>query len=216
MVIVVDMDEVLAHFVQGILDRWNKRNGTNFTRDQVNMWRMENVLGIDKPSGRSAEGLIDEWIAEPGFYENLEPIAGAIDGFQYLLDSGHDVIICTSIPEIAINAYDGKRRWMRKYFPKWSMKNFIASSRKGLIDGDVLIDDGGHNAIAWCERGKSGLILMDAPWNRNFETDNILGVPYDRAFDWYDIKGYINRIAKEKYKQAQRIEGLLITAPQDG
>lgn len=197
--IVCDMDEVLAQLNAKVLKRWNALSGKEFTRDDITSWRMETILGVDK-LGRSAEGLIDEWLAEPGFYEDLEPIPNAIDNLQELMDLGHDIVIATSIPEIAVNAFDGKRRWMRKYFPRWSMKNFMSSSRKGLISGDVFIDDGGHNIIDWCKEGKPGAIIMDAPWNRYLDT-TVHGVPVYRASDWFEVRRQIRLIEEEKYRK---------------
>jgi len=164
--VVCDMDEVLAQFVAKVLRRWNAINGTNFTRDDVNCWRMEEVLGVDT-LGRSAEGLIDEWLGEDGFFEDLEPVGGAIDGFNALRRSGHDVVIATSIPGVAVHSFTGKRRWLKRHFPDFSLKNFVAISRKGLLEGDVLIDDATHNINDWIEAGRDVALVFDAPWNRN-------------------------------------------------
>lgn len=201
--IVVDMDEVLCQFVGKVLKRWNAINGTKFSREDITAWRMENILGNDI-LGRTAEGLIDEWMSEPGFYEDLEPVEGAIDGLQKLMDDGHDIVICTSVPEVAIHAYDGKRKWMRRNFPRWSMKNFIACSRKGLIAGDVFIDDGPHNIRDWCAAGKRGAFVMDAPWNKDLgyefdmlKTRYVSGMPITRVYDWQHILVEIERYMKD-------------------
>lgn len=162
--VVVDMDEVLAQFVSKVLRRWNAVQGTSFTREQVTGWRMEDVLGMDAV-GKGH--LIEEWMAEPGFFEDLEPVRDAVWGFNSLRSDGHDVIVATSIPEVATHAFDGKRRWMRRHFPDWSMKNFIACSRKGSIDCDVLIDDGAHNIEDWRPSFWKRAVVFDAPWNRD-------------------------------------------------
>ena len=163
------MDEVLVQFVQAVLNRWNAMNGTDIQHREVNVWRMEAILGMAH-DGRPAEGMIDEWMSEKGFFLALEPIPGAIDGFNALNDAGHELVIATSIPEaVHQNAFDDKRKWMRRHFPWFSMKNFIATSRKGLIQGDVLIDDGEHNIKDWVENHNphwSPAVVYDAPWNR--------------------------------------------------
>lgn len=166
MKIIVDQDEVLAQFVSKVLKRWNAVNGTKILRDDINVWRMEHVLGTDV-MGRSAEGLIDEWMSEPGWFDSLEPMPEALWGFEQLRKMGHDVIVATSIPGVARNAYDGKRAWMKRFFPDWSMKNFIACSRKGLLSGDILIDDGSHNIKDWTDNWREGAIVFDAPWNKD-------------------------------------------------
>lgn len=189
--IICDQDEVLAQFVNKVLKRWNAVNGTDFKREQVNCWRMETVLGIDK-LGRSAEGLIDEWMQQPGFFEKLEPMPGAIEGFNALRKMGHDVIVATSIPEVAVHAFDGKRRWMRKHFPDWSMKNFISCSRKGLLTGDLLIDDGSHNIKDWLDNDRGAAVVFDAPWNQEIKAE--LGVV--RLKSWEEIIDWLERTEK--------------------
>ena len=179
--IICDMDEVLAQFVAKVLRRWNALSGKNFTREDITSWRMEEVLGVDA-LGRTAEGLIDEWLAEDGFFEDLEPVPGAIEGFNSLRAAGHDVVIATSVPEVAVHSYTGKRRWLRKHFPDFSMKNFIAISRKDLIEGDILIDDGAHNIEDWTYAGKEGAIVFDAPWNRDIRPDEAI-----RVSSWREI-----------------------------
>lgn len=211
--IIVDQDEVLAQFVAKILKRWNALSGKEFSRDDIVSWRMEEVLGKDT-LGRSAEGLIDEWLAEPGFFEDLEPLPGAVEGFNKLRRMGHDVIVATSVPEVATHAYDGKRRWMRRLFPDWSMKNFIACSRKGLLDGHIIIDDGAHNISDWAQIKREGAIIFDAPWNSNVfhpdpedswrEWNN--GMLIRRAFDWVHILKIVDEIGKEKNLRRIRAE----------
>lgn len=195
--ILVDQDEVLAQMVKKVLHRWNEENGTSFSRDHINAWHMEDVLGRHR-DGTPADIIVDRWLAEPGFFVDLEPIDGAVDGLNRLIDSKHDVVIVTSVPERYSNAFDGKRIWMKRYFPNFSMKNFIACSRKDLVTADILIDDGSHNIGDWVQAHKEGAILFDAPWNQWVgETHN--GVLVRRAFDWPHIIHTVEEIASQKH-----------------
>ncbi len=184
--VIVDQDETLCQFVVKVLRRWNSLQGTSFKRDEIRGWRLEEALGMDTAG---VPDLLNRWMAEPGFFEDLEPMPGAIEGFNALRSQGHDVLVATSIPEVAENAYDDKRRWMRRWFPDWSMKNFIACSRKGSLDGDVIIDDGAHNISDWINAGKREAIIFDAPWNRNqvwnLRTDGPWSV--QRAVSWEEV-----------------------------
>ena len=200
--IVVDQDEVLAQFVNKVLKRWNAINLTSYTREDVNCWRMEEILGVDR-LGRSAEGLIDEWMREDGFFEKLDPMPGAINGFNALRQQGHDVLVATSIPEVAWNAFDGKRRWMRKHFPDWSMKNFIACSRKGTLAGSshLLIDDGAHNIKDWAPGFWNRAIVFDAAWNRDVEGDYVY-----RASNWVEVLEIVSKFNQELETLAQQAE----------
>ena len=196
------MDEVMAQFVEKVLRRWNSLNMTNFVRDDVNCWRMEEVLGVDA-LGRSAEGLIDEWIGEDGFFEDLEPVLGAIDGFN-ALRRNHDVVIATSIPGAAVHSFTGKRRWLKRHFPDFSLKNFVAISRKGLLDGDILIDDATHNIVDWIDSKRGKPLVFDAPWNRTLDFTPAFKEKFVRVHSWPEAIDYIesfdfvNRLDKRR------------------
>lgn len=160
--IVVDQDEVLFQFVNRVLQRWNAARGTNYTSKHINMWHMEDTLGPG-----SVE-FIDALICEPGFFDDLDPVPGAVEGFNELIKMGHDVVVATSIMDHE-NVFDGKRRSMKKHFPGWPMKNFITCSRKGLLTGDFLIDDGTHNIEDWLANDRGTAIVFDAPWNQGVQ-----------------------------------------------
>lgn len=182
MKIVVDMDEVLVQFVQRVLDRWNATYDTKYTRDQITGWSMEDIL---EPKQK---GVIDGWCGEKGFFLGMEPMPGAIEGFNYLLSKGHDVVVATSILKNADNCYDDKRKWMKVHFPDWPVKNFFACSRKGFIDGDMLLDDGSHNIRDWLDAGHGGAVVFDAPWNRDPDLMNSCQ-PHilDRVSGWKEL-----------------------------
>lgn len=176
--IIVDMDEVLAQFVKEVLKRWNDEADTNFVRDDINMWQMEKTLGAN-----SFE-KITEWMTEPGFFENLEPFPGAIDGFNTLRKK-HDVVIATSLAGGLENGFDSKRRWVAKHFPDFSMKNFICTSRKDLLTADILIDDAAHFLDAWRAAGNDRAIIMHAKWNKDVKH-------FPRALNWGQVLNIIN------------------------
>ncbi len=188
--IAVDMDEVLADLVGPILRRWNDLNGTNFDKSHIDVFRMESTLGVDR-TGRPAEGLIDEWMNEKGFFSSLDPMPGAIEGLN-ILRKNHDVLIVTSVPERLVGVFDEKRAWMRKHFPDISMKSVIACSRKGCIDADVLIDDAEHNIVDFTEAGGEA-IVFDAAWNRNMTKYKYLHL-IRRAETWGDVVDLVEQL----------------------
>ena len=58
--------------------------------------------------------------------------------------------------------YVQKQKWLARHFPWIKKRNFIACSHKGLLNLDVLIDDGEHNFKGF--KGKR--LLFDQPWNQ--------------------------------------------------
>ena len=75
-----------------------------------------------------------------------------------------------------------------KYFPFLTWHQVIITSKKQLIRGDVLIDDGVHNL----EGGPYVKILMTAPHNRNYDAEANGMI---RVSDWGEIETVISRLA---------------------
>jgi 5'(3')-deoxyribonucleotidase len=172
------MDEVLFQFVEAVLERWNNEYDTTFKRDDINAWFMEDTLGP------GSYAVITKWINEPNFFENLRPIPGAIEGLRELMKRGHDVVIATSVSGDVENAYDSKRRSLAKHVPEFDMKNFICTSRKGLLRGDVLIDDAAHYLADWYSMGNTRAVVMHARWNKDVKQ-------FPRALDWKGVMSII-------------------------
>ena len=96
----------------------------------------------------------------PGVYENLEPIAGAIDAVNNLLNSENfDVYFLSTATWDNPEAWMHKRLWIAKYFDeKLIRKRLILSHHKHLLIGDFLIDDRRFNGASefqgiWLEFG---------------------------------------------------------------
>ena len=81
----------------------------------------------------------------PGFFEGLLPIPGAIEAINRLR-SWADVYILTSPSVRNPLCYTEKRLWIEKHFDLGFCYKLIISTNKGLLKGDVLIDD--------CKSGK--------------------------------------------------------------
>ncbi len=86
----------------------------------------------------------------PGIYENLEPIVGAIDSVNQLLDTPHfDVYFLSTAPWDNPEAWMHKRLWIDKHFEtKKIRKRLILSHHKHLLIGDYLIDDRRFNGAS--------------------------------------------------------------------
>ena len=77
-----------------------------------------------------------------GFFENLEPLEGAIESVNALRNhSDYDTYILTAPSVKNIASYSAKRYWVEKYFGLEFTDRLIICSHKGLMRGDVLIDD---------------------------------------------------------------------------
>ena len=74
-----------------------------------------------------------------------------------------------------------------KYFPFLSWDQVIVTTRKQMIRGDVLIDDGIHNL----EGGQYKKVLMTAPHNIHYDAEAHGMV---RVNSWKEIEQVIDRL----------------------
>lgn len=77
-----------------------------------------------------------------GFFENLEPIYGAIDAVNQLRRNNiFDVYILTAPSTRNPHSYTEKRLWVEKHFNSDFTDKLIICSNKALLKGDFLVDD---------------------------------------------------------------------------
>ena len=77
-----------------------------------------------------------------GFFENLSPLEGAIETVKYLKKSKkYTPYILTAPSEHNPLSYTEKRIWIEKHLGFDFVERLIICSNKGLLKGDILIDD---------------------------------------------------------------------------
>ena len=85
----------------------------------------------------------------PNIYRDLEPIEGALDAVNQLLDNELlDIYILSTAPWDNPDAWTHKRLWVEKYFGKKIRKRLILCHHKHLLIGDYLIDDRRFNGAS--------------------------------------------------------------------
>lgn len=177
--ILVDMD--------GVLCDWSSLFATRLTENYPHLdfpFLREN-LTWDMGRGVDDEGrvAINETKALPGFYWDLEPIAGGAEALNAMLDSGYEVSICTSPWVPNPTCASDKLNWLEHHIGKgWGDRAIIAGD-KTTVRGDFLIDDrpeivGKYDPL-WEH------IIFDAPYNKNI-TDR------RRMAEWSQWEDFIN------------------------
>ena len=112
MIVYIDMDDVLCDYTTAFNNAIEETPGIAFPQSQY------------------------------GFYANLAPITGAIESVQKLINSEKfDPYILTAPSTRNPFSYTEKRVWIEKYFGIEFTEKLIISSNKGLLKGDILIDD---------------------------------------------------------------------------
>lgn len=179
--ILIDMDDTIELLAKAWVAFLNDRYGTSVTPETLSDWEVWKFFpGLSK----------DEVYAplyEDEFWDWVEPMEGASDYIQKIMDDGHKVLIVTASTYHTLKPK--MEKVLFKYFPYFSWHDVIVTYQKQLIKGDVLVDDGPHNLIgADCCK-----ILMDSPHNRKFdaESNGII-----RVKNWSEVYSEIKNIAE--------------------
>lgn len=112
------------------------------------------VADFDKGRNDHPLGGVTPYIGRPdklpGIYENLDAIAGSIDGVNKLLRSEkYDVYFLSTAPWDNPEAWMHKRLWVEKHFDnKLIRKRLILCHHKNFLIGDYLIDDRRFNGAS--------------------------------------------------------------------
>lgn len=179
MVILVDIDDVINNLCQTWTTWLNTKYKLSVQYDDIITWDM---------AGYYPE-LTNEQIYEPlfmpKFWQLVLPRFDAIKYIDMLVKEKYDVYLCTTSHYKTIDIKF--ENIVAKYFPFIPWNKIIITSKKQMIRGDVLIDDGIHNLEGGCYTK----ILMTAPWNKNYDT---VSHQMYRADNWEDVYNIIHSL----------------------
>lgn len=168
--IAVDLDEVLAELIDGVLPYHNAKHKTDFKKSDFNIYEYWKIWG----------GTRDEALQEVyDFYETadfhaIKPVADAINALRELKKK-HELFIVTGRPDAIAEATE---RWIGKHFPgiftEIHFANQFSQTKNpqpksyfcDKIKADVLIEDSVENAAECIAPGRK-IIVIKRPWNIN-------------------------------------------------
>lgn len=172
MIVLCDMDGILADFDQRVTDLHFAKTGS---LEVVSDWDHVFTDGTNQR----------EYWSQPGFLRNLDLIEGSKAGLQAIMDLGHDVYILSSVGHA--HGYSEKFHWLQEHFPNIKHRNMIFTRSKELVRGDVLIDDYHENVSKWKKNNPNGLTIgIDYAYNREYHGEFDVVVPKDEK-GWSDI-----------------------------
>lgn len=161
--ILLDVDGVLADFVQPVLDYAKTLTGRTYTHEDVTQWDIAAAIGVGP----------ELWAVtkKPGFCEALAVIPGSQEMVKQLQAIG-DVYIATS-PTSSLTWAGERATWLRRHFDI-PQKKIISTHAKYAISGHFLIDDKAANLMNWEDENPDGVaILVAAPWNSD-DTEHLV------------------------------------------
>lgn len=182
--ILVDLDEVMNNLVEVWVSRINEIYGLNVNFNDISQWELETFF----PSLTKSQ--VYKPLHEKSLWERLAPQEGCQKTLKKWIDAGHTVMITTST---FYKHAETKGEWLKHYFPFLTWDNVIITSKKHLIKGDVLIDDGLHNL----QSGDFIKVIMTRPWNKSFD-EKANGM--FRIHNWQEAEILIERIGRGEIK----------------
>ncbi len=135
--LLIDMDGVLCNLVKKWFSVYNAEHNDTLRAEEMQQWGPH----VYAKKGKTIYG----YLKEPGFFLDLEPIAGAVDGTQRLLEMGHEIVVVTA----ARHGHSDKLAWVQNNLPFLDYRQVVFAHRKELVRGDVLFDDAPHNLAAF-------------------------------------------------------------------
>lgn len=183
MIFCVDCDNVINNLQETVVEIFNRRNGTQYTLDDFKYYDMEQCLSKEEALDMKAI------YHEDGIYNFVNPISGASNALQKLMQNGHEVYIVTdSHPSI----FEEKVNWIKYHFSFIDDAHIICMKNKWMLRSDVMIEDNLNNLLS---KPYYDRICFDYPWNRDV-IDNVYGIY--RCSNWNDIMATVHKICNEE------------------
>ncbi|MDP2908617.1 MAG: 5'-3'-deoxyribonucleotidase [Nanoarchaeota archaeon] len=161
MIILLDMDDVLASFEGGFLDKWR----AEYPDKPYIALEDRTTFGLDKQYPEELLDLVRSVYNASGFCKSLKPIPGSLEAVLEIKQEGHDVFICTAPLSHYENCVLEKYEWVEQHLGREWAKKIILTKDKTLVRGDYLIDDNpnikGIAVPSWEH------IVFDMPYNRS-------------------------------------------------
>ncbi len=160
MIILVDLDDVLADFDGGFYAEWKRKYPDKYIVPPDK--RTKFYLKEEMPSEYGS--LITEIIISKGFIKSLPEIPNAKEAIYRMRELKHEVFICTSPFRNYKYCVSEKYEWVEEHLGKEWIERLILTSDKTLISGNYLIDD--KPEITGCAKPNWEHILFDRSYNR--------------------------------------------------
>ena len=181
MTIGIDIDNVLNNLCEAVLSVYNEEADDNLKVSDITKYNIENFV---KPQYKDN---FKHYFLDNRVWKRMKYVDGCREYIAKLFNDGHDIYFRT---KTEMKNAPKKEGYLQRTFPYINIrKKLIVCSDKTMIRADVLIDDCLDNF-----GGQDYSIVLDYPWNRNTNNENIL-----RAFSWKEIYEILLKINSKSF-----------------
>ena len=184
MIIGIDCDNIICNTTESVIAQHYVDTGEKLTLDDIKSYYIENYVGDDYKDDFHLIFFKKE------MWKRVQVLPNCVEVIKRLHDRGDSIYFVTSTEPQNITK---KARFLQRAFPFLDIRKCLITTHcKQMINMDILIDDYEMNLI----NGSYFGILMDYPWNRNF--DDASDDKIYRVFDWTQVEPMIDYIQKVK------------------
>ncbi len=185
----IDLDEVLANFLDPLLRFHNEIYSTSLKRDDFKSYNFWETWGGTRE--QAIQKVLDFYKSD--YFKNIKPFEGAIESIEELSKDNELLIITSRYKAIS----EETEKWINKYFPdNFSGIHFtneffdsFNNKRKHEICLDLEINSLVEDSLEYAQQCASNginILLMDRPWNRGKLQEGII-----RVHSWKEITDYL-------------------------
>lgn len=182
--LICDFDDVICN--NSIITLANKFLKTNYKFEDVGEGYDFSALVSDR---RKLKKLY-EYIVKKNFYIGATLKPNCFDVLKELQEKhGYEIYICSAcivigLEDISNKVFYDKYNYIRSALPFVNPKNIIFTNAKGVVCGDVIIDD----RLVNLNGNFKTKLLFDCCYNRKYTADELKAQGVKRVSNWQQIK----------------------------
>lgn len=177
-VLLIDQDEVMFQLVPYLLRVYNDEHGTNFNESDITDWDLRKLLGKE----------VNEYFKRDDFFEHLEPVEHMVEVLTKIKETNrYHFSVVTAGNE---HSHIGKIKSIKQHTPFIHSDDVIFTSKKGMIKGDLLLDDAPHNIMDF-NKTKGLPVVFDKLINQDLKG-------FIRVSDWHEFFFFIEYLFYNK------------------
>ncbi|MBS3146997.1 hypothetical protein J4471_04860 [Candidatus Woesearchaeota archaeon] len=192
----VDLDEVLADFINPLLQYYNSTYNRSFCRNDFNTY---NFSDIWHTTNDQAINIVYDFYASP-YFDLIKPVSGSQIGISRLSISNELHVITARPNELKTKSIEWIDNYFKDRFKQIYITNYYSkngkSQKKSKICADlgieILIEDSIENAFDCLDQNRN-IILLETPWNKHLSHKDIY-----MAKNWLQIVNYITKFTSTK------------------